>query len=142
SIDSEQDRLHGATLSRDAEVETSRALPVDLGEVGLHGVDAGRREDGDLSLVPTKKSLNLFRGPANRRCRGDDFRADLLPVDGSGAELVESRLIEPYHRSEGAGDEMELVLDDEFRRPIPLGERCSSLRGLFAVHRAQELAPL
>ena len=85
---------------------------VTAGAVGfLAPVRAGGRED--LHRGPAEEGQDLLLGPADRGGGGDDLGASPLAVP---AEVVDRRLVEAGDGAEGAGDQVQLVLDDEIGR--------------------------
>jgi len=87
------------------------ALRVGLdGEPGVAGVEAGR---GELVDVTVEQGLALLAGASDRGRGGDHL--------GSVRGDVDSRLVEADQCAERAGDEVQLVLDDEFGRWGALG---------------------
>ena len=87
-------------------------------EEGIAAVRAGRRKNVDPPAIEQRPNLAL--GSPNRSRRGDDFRAYFLPFTPAG-KLVERRLVEPDHRSQRTGNQVQFVLDDQVwwwkRRP-------------------------
>jgi hypothetical protein len=77
-------------------------------------VGAGRREHVDGGAA--EEGADLALGAADGGGRGDDLRADADVAVAALAERVEGGLVEADHRAERAGDQVELVLDDEVGR--------------------------
>src|SRR5271166_2694672 len=84
-----------------------------LGEEGIAAIRPRRREYLHLPAVEQRADLVLCS--AYRRCRGNDLGSDFLAFDDPGAKLVQGGLVKPDHAAHGAGDQVELVLDDQVR---------------------------
>ena len=72
------------------------------------------REQRDL--FSTEESLDLILITPDRRGRSDDLGRDWFLAPSVGAQLVDDRLVQADHGAEWAGDEVQLVLDDQARR--------------------------
>ena len=63
-----------------------------------------------------EERLDLLPGVTDGGRRGDDLRPRPAPVDLPCAQRLDDRLVEACHRAERAGDQVQLVLDDEIGR--------------------------
>ena len=108
--------LRVPALRGDADVEPRRRLRRGhgAGEERVAPVRPGRREH--VRRRPGEERLHLILRPARRGGRGDDLRLDRPPVRLAHRQRLDRRLVEAGHRAERAGDQMQLVLDDEVRR--------------------------
>ena len=89
--------------------------------------------------LPAEERLDLAVGPADRRRRGDDLRPNRsVRRPRAVAEPVDGGLVEPDHRAERPGDEVQLVLDDQVGRQEPRLE----LRSPARVARPVEAVPV
>ena len=79
------------------------------------------------------------------------FGPNLLAVDLAAAQLVEGRLVQPDHRAQRPGDQVQLVLDDQVgRQRAAAGQRLARVRLaraveavlVVALHPAEEAADL
>ncbi len=103
----------GVSLSHDAEVAATGAGGVGFGEVGVTGVESGRREELDAATV---QGADLLAGAADGGRGGDHLGAGAV---GRGAQPEDGRLVQADGGAERAGEQMQLVLDDEGRRQVP-----------------------
>ena len=61
--------------------------------------------------------MNLVGRPSDCRRRCDHLRPYPLPIDFPRAQFVYGRLVQPNQRSQRTADQVQLVLDNEVRRP-------------------------
>ena len=97
---------HGGQV---ADIEPARTLVVRLREVRIILRQPRRREHREL---PRIQAPHLLARHADRRGGGDVLGTNPAPDEQS----VEPRLVQPRDRPQGAGDEVQLVLDDQLRR--------------------------
>ena len=71
-------------------------------------------EDRDLAH---EHVTHLLVGSAHGRRRSDHLRPDGLPVQRPAAQLIDRAFVKADHGAERAADQVELVLDDQIRRP-------------------------
>ena len=82
------------------------------GEVRLARVEHRRREHGK----PAREHLlHLVARPPHGRGGGDEHGPDRA----TRAQPVDRGLVQAHHRAEGVADQVQLVLDDQVRRPQP-----------------------
>jgi hypothetical protein len=134
-VGADDDGPQGAARGGDADVEAAGAGAVDGGEEVVAVVDAARGEDRHLAA---EQGADLLAGAAGGGGRADDLRRAQDAVDGAGREEVDRGLVEADHRAERAGDQVELVLDDQLGRIEALRQRASALgRGVHHAVDAQ-----
>ena len=113
----EQDPAHRllrvATLGSNAEVPACVLLGCGhgAGEPGVPTLRPRRREhvcDG-----PREERLNLLPGVADGGGRGNDLRPYALSPNLPRAQRFDHRLVEPGHSAERAGNQVQLILNDE-----------------------------
>jgi hypothetical protein len=109
-VSAKENRLHRPARRGDPHVKAARRVGIEPREERLRILDPRRREDREE--VSSEERPHLLLRPAHRRRRGDDLRPDSL----ARRERFDRRLVQPRHRSQRPGDEMELVLHDELRR--------------------------
>ena len=108
--------LRVAPLGGDPEVPSRVPLRCGqgAGEERVPAVRSGRRKD--LGGRAREEGLDLVLGMTDGGGRGDDLRLEPPSIVLSRAEGLDHRLVEPGHRAERAGDEVQLVLDHEIGR--------------------------
>src|SRR5271166_2407212 len=84
-----------------------------LGEEGIAAIRPRRREYLHLPAVEQRADLVLCS--AYGRGGGNDLGTDFLALDRPRAKLIQGGLVESDHAAHGAGDQVELVLDDQVR---------------------------
>ena len=113
----QQHDLRAAALGRDAEVEPRVALaPAACVSAKNESRRSGPGGGKTSTVAAAEQRPDLVLGPAHRGGRGDDLRAAPLAVHLARAQRVEGRLVQPDHRAERAGDQVQLVLDDQVGR--------------------------
>src|SRR5690606_13065410 len=114
-------RLHRTKAwSVDADVcpaghELSRVIPGVPSEERVLGTESGGRKEAGVSA--RIEMQNLLSVSPNGRGRADDFRGNGWLAAPVCAEHLDQRLVKADHRTERTGNQVELVLDDEPRRP-------------------------
>ena len=119
---------HGGEV---ADVEPPRTVPVGPREVRVVVRQPGRREHRE---VPRVQPAHLLRRHADGRSGRDVLGTNASP-DEQG---IEARLVQPGDRAKRSGDEMQLVLDDQFRR-ARAGANSKEGPGSFFPRDAREL---
>ena len=75
-------------------------------EVGIAGVDAGRRELRDRAV---EERVALSLRASDRRGGRDDLGSDAV----AAGQMIDRGLVEPGEGAQRAGDQVKLVLDDQ-----------------------------
>ena len=110
------DQFGAASRGGDAEIAAPRGFLQRQGE-GKEGIPPVRpRRWEDLGLRPAEQGLNLILGAAHGGGGGDDLGPRRRPVKAAHAQRFDGGFIQPHHGAERAGNQMQLVLDDEVRR--------------------------
>ena len=111
----QQDDFQAASLGGDADVKAGGGggRRLGQGEEGISPVVARRREDGDM--VALEQGVDLSLGPPDGGGAGDDLGAERDFAAGPGCEHVNGRFVNSGDGSEGTGDQVQLVLNNEFR---------------------------
>ncbi len=101
-------------------IEPSGTRVVGAREVGVVAGQPRRREDGQ---VPGVQAPHLFLCHADGRGGGDVLGTHAAPKE----QRVETRFVQPGHRAQRSRDEVQLVLNDQFRRAPTLAraEECT-----------------
>lgn len=101
------------SLGHDAEVAAAGPGRIGFGEVGVAGVEPGGRKELGAAAV---EGADLLTGATDRRRGRHDLGSDTFAV---GAQPEHGRLIEADGGAERAGEQVQLVLDDQVRRAVP-----------------------
>ena len=112
-----------------------------MGEEGILPLDAGRREYA--GLASGEQRLHLALRLAHGGGGGDDLRGGPPGfAKTAAAQRVDDRLVEAHHRAEGAGDEMQFVLDHQVRRRQGLWQLGADARRLRGAVEAAFVVPI
>ena len=134
-IDANEGGLQTAAIGADAQVAASRralARTALAREEIILNVQALRRENLHFAQ---EKRLHLLAGAPDGGGSGDHFGAHALAIHLPGAEVIDTRFVQPDQRAERPGDQVQLVLDNQVWRAQGLvwvrhGARKAAVRGV------------